>query len=60
MGRTLTFQPTTTHAKRENRKKAAQLSMFLGSDGGILGIGAPEVVSYKNHGCFSCFVNVVS
>ena len=27
------------------RKKETQLDMFMGSDGGILGIGTPELVS---------------
>lgn len=30
------------------RKMETQLDMFMGSDGGILGIGTPEVVSRKN------------
>lgn len=50
LGRTMTFRPTAAaagaHATRGgNRKKATELAMFLGSDGGILGVGAPEVVS---------------
>jgi hypothetical protein len=39
MGRTMTFQPkaaaAAAHARRGNRNKATQLSMFLGSDGGF-------------------------
>lgn len=53
----MTFQPKTAaaaaaYARRGNRNKATQLSMFLGSDGGILGVGAPEVATILLVGYF--------
>jgi len=48
----MTFQPSVANARRDNRKKNTELSMFLGSDGGILGVGAPEVATILLVGYF--------
>ena len=50
------FSPVATpHSKRASPTTTTSLNMFMGSDGGILGVGAPEVVSSKNCGAVSTF-----
>lgn len=44
MGRVTTFKSRDQNVQRQNHRKGTELGMFLGSDGGILGVGAPEVV----------------
>lgn len=44
MGRTMTFQPNS-QVKKVNTNRRGNVGMFLGSDGGILGVGTPEIVS---------------
>lgn len=44
MGRTMTFQPNYK-VKKVNSNRRGNVGMFLGSDGGILGVGTPEIVS---------------
>ena len=51
MGRGMTFQKRT-NVKISKSRKGADLCMFMGSDGGILGIGAPEVVTILLVGYF--------
>mmetsp|Transcript_9058 Transcript_9058/g.12074 ORF Transcript_9058/g.12074 Transcript_9058/m.12074 type:complete len:398 (+) Transcript_9058:152-1345(+) len=44
MGRTVRFIPPSSKPIATSRKSSStELSMFMGSDGGILGVGAPEV-----------------
>lgn len=51
MGRTMTFVPPKSHhARRSNTngkvrsyRKGTEMNMFLGTDGGFLGVGAPEI-----------------
>lgn len=43
MGRGMSLQPKQPISQKS--KKGTELRMFLGSDGGVLGVGAPEVVS---------------
>jgi hypothetical protein len=45
MGRTMTFQPNSQSRKAKNNSRG-NVSMFLESGGGILGIGTPELVSH--------------
>lgn len=54
LGRALTFQPVSAKIQRDTRtgKKGTELGMFLGSDGGILGVGAPEVATILLVGYF--------
>jgi len=44
MGRTMTFQQRSQVKKVRNNGRG-NVGMFLGSDGGILGVGTPELVS---------------
>ena len=44
MGRTMTFQPSQVRNVKKNSR--GNVSMFLESGGGILGIGTPELVSH--------------
>jgi hypothetical protein len=53
--------PSTTTLSRFNRlnvqqksprQPSTQLNSFMGSDGGILGIGTPELVSFDTHQIF--------
>jgi len=44
MGRGMKIQQPSVVKSKQNRK-GTELGMFLGSDGGVLGVGAPEVVS---------------
>lgn len=54
LGRTVTFSPRrSVQAKQPPRARAASsLSMFMGSDGGLLGVGAPEVATILLVGYF--------
>jgi hypothetical protein len=47
MGRTMTLVPNSSSYRRHETKnrKGSQMNMFLGTDSGILGVGAPEIVS---------------
>ena len=47
MGRTMTLKTPSSYSSSSSRsgRKGTELGMFLGNDGGILGVGAPEVVS---------------
>lgn len=49
MGRTMTLVPKTSYHNNDNRihRKGSQMNMFLGTDSGILGVGAPEIVSHS-------------
>ena len=40
----MTFQPNS-QVKKVNSNRRGNVGMFLGSDGGILGVGTPELVS---------------
>lgn len=44
MGRVTTFKRRDQNVQSQNHRKGTELGMFLGNDGGILGVGAPEVV----------------
>lgn len=44
MGSTMKFVPRSSRTTTTRTKTKSQLNMFLGSDGGILGVGTPEVV----------------
>jgi hypothetical protein len=44
MGRGIRLQQSAAVKTKETRK-GTELGMFLGTDGGVLGVGAPEVVS---------------
>jgi hypothetical protein len=50
LGRSITLVPKsqrgTSTTKGKCKTSTASLSMFLGNDGGILGVGTPELVSY--------------
>lgn len=50
MGRGMRLRTAPIVKKKSNRK--GDVGMFLGSDGGILGVGTPEVVS--THLLFFC------
>jgi len=55
MGRTVRFIPPSSKPIATSRKSSStELSMFMGSDGGILGVGAPEVVcnSFVSFHCY--------
>jgi Sec-independent protein translocase protein TatA len=46
MGNTMKLIPTTkitASSNKKNMRKGTELGMFLGNDGGILGVGAPEI-----------------
>lgn len=46
MGRTMTLNTNPSHRRHEHyNRKGLQMNMFLGTDSGILGVGAPEIVS---------------
>lgn len=51
MGRGMTYKHTTVHRSRRSCK-GTDLGMFLGSDGGILGVGAPEAATILLVGYF--------
>jgi hypothetical protein len=60
MGRTMTLVPKTSyhhHHHHHNRihRKGSQMNMFLGTDSGILGVGAPEIVSHSSV-LFICYI----
>lgn len=43
----MTYQvPHKKNATLRPYRKGTEMSMFLGSDGGLLGVGAPEIVSF--------------
>ena len=55
MGRGMRLVSTTSNSRSSQGKgsnsRRTELAMFLGSDGGVLGVGAPEIVSRKKkHG----------
>ena len=43
-----TQQQRQQQARRHGTTTSSQLNMFMGSDGGILGIGTPELVRWTN------------
>jgi hypothetical protein len=45
MGRTMTLNTNTYRRHEHYNRKGSQMNMFLGTDSGILGVGAPEIVS---------------
>lgn len=45
-------QTNSLYNKQQQRQQTTQLYSFMGSDGGILGIGTPELV--RHHGVFLC------
>lgn len=51
MGRTMTFQPNYK-VKKVNSNRRGNVGMFLGSDGGILGVGTPEIITILLVGYF--------
>ena len=41
-----TYTKQQQHQHRRSRSSSSELNMFMGSDGGILGVGTPEVVRH--------------
>mmetsp|Transcript_12003 Transcript_12003/g.24369 ORF Transcript_12003/g.24369 Transcript_12003/m.24369 type:complete len:105 (+) Transcript_12003:273-587(+) len=46
LGRRTTLLAPSSGSDSRSSRGGSSLNMFLGSDGGILGVGAPEVVSH--------------
>ena len=54
------FRVVTPQSSSGGRRKDSGMVMFLGTDSGILGVGAPEIVSKAHMGHSILFQNVVS
>ncbi len=60
MGRSMRLSQRPTTKKSSNSRKGTELGMFLGTDGGILGVGTPEVVSViDQRECENFFISIL-